>query len=377
MNSFFSAFHWTHLLIIPGLLIGYTVHELGHALMAYFLGDYSQVERGKISLNPFQHISWFGIIAFLLIGIGWSKPLRSNPYNFKRKYLDVFFVALSGPLANLTLGLVGLLLTLVIAAVLVQLSGAPTEGVLQYLFPAGFPFLFPMMLELPERINLQAWSITFTGYIAATSFWLTIISLLPLPGQDGFVALISLVTFLRERRLEPEAAAQLQPTPMVADRPITLLSQRQRRNNAADIHFKVGAEFHEAHQYDDAIARYRQAISHDQYFGPAYINMGLAYLVKGDRKKAIQAFRGALHYADDQRSETEAWHQLHQLSEVSPINDSAAQEMMAEMGAAPWTDTKPRPNWLGLGIVGLLFLSSGILLYSYLFTHLVELLKIS
>ena len=66
MEDLFPNIHWTNLLIIPGLLIGYTIHELAHAFAAYFLGDYSQVERGKITLNPFRHISWFGFFSFLL-----------------------------------------------------------------------------------------------------------------------------------------------------------------------------------------------------------------------------------------------------------------------------------------------------------------------
>ncbi len=372
MDSLFPSIHWTNLLVIPGLLIGYTVHELGHAIMAYLLGDYSQVEQGKITLNPFEHISWFGSLSFLLFGIGWPKPLRANPYNFKRKYLDIFFVAISGPIASFTLGLTGLLLTLVIAATLVYVSGTTTDRVFPLLFPSVFPFLFPMTTELPQTMNMQTWSIAFTGYIAATSFWLTFTSLLPLPGLDGFAALTSLMAFFREHK---EKRTQKLPSPLVADRPMTLINQRKRRNSAADIHFKAGAEYHEEKKYDDAIARYRQAIASDQNFGPAYINMGLAYLAKGDRKKAIQAFRGAVQYADDQKSQAEAWYQLHQLSQVSPVDEDAAQESMTKLGASPWTDTKPRPNWLGLGIGSFLLFVCGLFLYGYLLTHLIELLR--
>jgi Zn-dependent protease len=366
MNDFLPPFHWTNLLVIPGLLIGYTVHELGHAVVAYLLGDYSQVERGKITLNPLEHISWFGALAFLLLGIGWPKPLQANPYNFKRKYLGMFLVAISGPLASLTLGLTGLLLTLGIGAVLVHLSGATTEQVLL--------FLFPIPTGLPESPDVQAWSMAFTGYIVKASLWLAFISLLPLPGMDGFAAIVSLVAFFRERkdsnhRQEPLAEATISDT-----HPI-LMGQRKRRNNAADIHFKVGTEYHQANKYDDAIARYRQAINNDQNFGPAYINMGLAYLAKGQRKRAIQAFRGAVQYADDRKSQTEAWYQLHKLSEITPLDEEAARKGMAEMGFSPWTDTKPRPNWLGLGIASAILFISGIFLYSYLLTQLIEILK--
>lgn len=343
--------------ILPSLLIGYTVHELGHALTAYFLGDYSQVEEGKITLNPFEHISWIGSLAFIFFGIGWPKPVRANPQNFKRQHLDMALVAVSGPVASLTLALIGLLVTLSGAASLVYLSGVTTDRV--------FAFLFPLAGELPQTVNLQVWAVAFTSYIVTTSFWLTFISLLPLPGLDGFAALVHLLAFFRQGQRSADSV------PMVADKPLTLLKQRKRRNNAADIHFKIGTEYHEEHQYEDAIARYRQALRNDQQFGPAYVNMGLAYLAKGERNKAIQAFRGATQYGDDPKSQGVAWRQLYDLSDITPINEEAAQESMAEMGTDPWTDTRPRPNWFGLGIGSGLILLSAIILYSHLLTQLI------
>ena len=104
--------------------------------------------------------------------------------------------------------------------------------------------------------------------------------------------------------------------------------------------------------------------------------MGLAYLAKGKRRDAIRAFRGAIEYADDQKSQGEAWYQLHLLSEVSPVNEEAAQSGMAKLGATPWTDTKPRPNWLNLSLSSAFLLLSGLILYSYLITQLIETLKI-
>jgi len=153
-----------------------------------------------------------------------------------------------------------------------------------------------------------------------------------------------------------------------------LLTQQKRRNAAADIHFKSGTDYHQANQFDDAIARYRQAIKSDPHFGPAYVNMALAYLGKGDRKKAIQAFRGATQYADDQKSQQEAWYQLHQLSEISPLNEQTAKQDMAEMGASPWTNTRPSPNWLGLAIGAGLLLIGAVIVYGYLLVELIGLL---
>lgn len=365
MENLFPGLHWTNLLIIPALLIGYTVHELAHAFTAYTLGDHSQVERGKITLNPFRHISFFGSFAFVLFGIGWANPLEANAQNFKNRHLGMFLTAIAGPLASFTLALAGMLLTLLVAAVLVYGSGATTDEV--------FAFLFPTTENLPKTLNVQALAMAFTSNIAIASFWLSIICLIPLPGMDGFLMIISFFALLRgQPPQKPPAPVTAPATPTL--RP--LINQYKRRNNVSDIHFKLGAEYHEAQKYDDAIARYRQAISADQNFGPAYVNLGLAYLGKGKRREAIHAFRGAIQYADDQKSQNEAWFQLHQLSEVSPADETAAQESMAELGAAPWTDTKPRPNWVGLTIgIGIL-LVAGFGLYGYLITGAIELLKV-
>jgi tetratricopeptide (TPR) repeat protein len=260
--------------------------------------------------------------------------------------------------------LAALLLTLVIAAALVYASGVSTDQV--------FPYFFRSEANLPETLNVQALSIAFTSYLARASLGLAFVSLLPLPGLDGFAAIASLLAFWRERAKVPQFHL---PEPVVANRPLTLLNQQHRRNSAADIHFRAGAEYHEAGRYDDAIARYQQAIRSDEHFGPAYVNLGLAHLAKGNRKKAIQAFRGAAQYADDKKSQGEAWQQLHQLSEINPASMEVGGENMAEMGAVPWTDTKPRPNWFNLGLSGFLLFIGAIFLYGYLLAQLIRLLK--
>lgn len=365
MDEFLSPLHWSSLLIIPSLLIGFTAHELAHALMAYALGDYSQVQRGKITLNPLEHIAWLGSFFFILLGVGWPKALSSiNPNNLKQPHLDLFLIAVAGPVASFMMCLFGLTVTFVAILILLS-SGASLDQITRILAPTAPE-------QLPVTLDIQALTIAFTISMAKTNFWLTFMSILPLPGQDGFIAIFNLIKFFRQDDHPESPSPEPQPA-RPASRP--LMSQSRRRNNAANIHFKIGVEYHETRQYDDAIARYRQAIGNDQNFGPAYINMGLAYLAKNARHKAIHAFRGAIKYADDQKSEVEAWHQLRLLSEVSPVDEEEAAESMTALGSAPWTDTRPRPNWWGLGLGGGLVVISGILLYGYLLMQLVEMVK--
>jgi len=367
MSEFVPSFDWTNLLIIPSLLLTYTIHELAHGFMAYFLGDTSQVERGKLTLNPISHIAWLGALAFILFGIGWPKPLHINPYNFKRKFLDTFFVAIAGPLATFILGVVGVFLILGIAAFLLLTTQANIQEIFAYLVPA--------YQRSPEIADIQAISISLTGYVVYTSFWLTVISALPLPGLDGFIAIASLIGLFREGLHPTTKQQQPQLGPAIVDRSSIMLVQQKRRNDAADIHFKAGTDYHRADKFDDAIARYRQAISNDQHFGPAYINMGLAYLAKGERKRAIQAFRGATQFADDKRSQNEAWLQLHRLSEITPIDEAAARKDMAQLGDAPWIDTKPRPNWLSLGVTALVIMVGALFVYGLLVIQLINALN--
>ena len=88
------------------------------------------------------------------------------------------------------------------------------------------------------------------------------------------------------------------------------------------------------------------------------------------------SFRGATQYADDKRSQNEAWYQLQKLSEINPVNETEAQKSMAEIGDSPWTDTKPRPNWLGLIVTTTILMVGGLFIYSYLFTQLLAVLTV-
>ena len=163
MNSLFPPTHWSTLLIIPGLLLGYTVHELAHAFSAYYLGDDAQVERGKITLNPLRHISWFGAVAFLLVGIGWPNPLQVSRAEFKDRPAALGFIALAGPVASFTFGLAALLATLVMAALLVYFSGAAPDEVLGLMCPA-------LSGQPPQSFGLAALTMAFTSKIAVASF---------------------------------------------------------------------------------------------------------------------------------------------------------------------------------------------------------------
>lgn len=94
------------LYFLPALLLSLSIHEFGHAIVAYKLGDRSQKERGRLTLSPFAHIDWFGFISIALIGIGWGKPVMVDDRNFKKRGKGNMLVALAGPMFNLVLAIV-------------------------------------------------------------------------------------------------------------------------------------------------------------------------------------------------------------------------------------------------------------------------------
>ena len=51
------------------LIIVIPVHEASHALVAYWLGDSTARNMGRLSLNPIRHFDLMGSISLLIIGI--------------------------------------------------------------------------------------------------------------------------------------------------------------------------------------------------------------------------------------------------------------------------------------------------------------------
>jgi len=89
--------------MLPGFLIGFTVHEAAHALSAKWLGDDTAFRQGRISLNPLKHLSPMGTVALFFLGFGWGKPVEVNLYNFKKPKFHYLLSSLAGPAANILL----------------------------------------------------------------------------------------------------------------------------------------------------------------------------------------------------------------------------------------------------------------------------------
>lgn len=86
---------------VVAIIVTLTIHEFSHALAAYYYGDHTAKDAGRLTLNPLIHIDSLGFIMLLFAGFGWAKPVPVNPYNFKDHRLAMAVVSLAGPLANL------------------------------------------------------------------------------------------------------------------------------------------------------------------------------------------------------------------------------------------------------------------------------------
>jgi len=60
---------------LPGIIIGLTVHEFCHALVAHMCGDSTSKDQGRVSLNPLKHIDPLGFLMLIFAGFGWAKPV--------------------------------------------------------------------------------------------------------------------------------------------------------------------------------------------------------------------------------------------------------------------------------------------------------------
>ena len=119
------------LLSLPVMLMALSVHESAHGYAAYRLGDPTAHSLGRITLNPVKHFDLFGFLSMLIFHIGWAKPVPVNARYFKNPRRDFAIVGAAGPLSNICLALIHLLILrlVMIYATNSVVNGTLTEGV--------------------------------------------------------------------------------------------------------------------------------------------------------------------------------------------------------------------------------------------------------
>ena len=111
----FSSFDiWSLLASALAVIVGIVIHESAHALAAYLLGDKTARSRGRVSLNPLNHIDPFGtiVLPLLMLAAGgpvfaFAKPVPVYLDNLKHPKRDEVLVSAAGPVSNLVLAALG------------------------------------------------------------------------------------------------------------------------------------------------------------------------------------------------------------------------------------------------------------------------------
>ena len=159
-----------------GWIVSLALHEFGHAVTAYWGGDYSVEERGYLTLNPLKY----------------THPLLSI-------IMPVIFLLLGG------IGLPG-------GAVYVNMGAIRTRGMQSMVAAAGpaANAIFAALLALPFLLNGDSvfytdrpafWSsIALLAFLQITAI---VLNLMPIPGLDGFGILAPWLPLSVHRMLAP------------------------------------------------------------------------------------------------------------------------------------------------------------------------------
>lgn len=143
------------------------IHEFAHALIADKLGDKTARLSGRLTISPLAHLDLVGSIMIVLLGFGYAKPVPVNPNNFKKPKAGMAITAAAGPISNLIMATVFLLIY-------------NTFVFFGTNFFAGNPnlaYIISYFLIFASRINIS----------------LAVFNLLPVPPLDGsrlFLALL-------------------------------------------------------------------------------------------------------------------------------------------------------------------------------------------
>ncbi|MBQ3348109.1 site-2 protease family protein [Candidatus Saccharibacteria bacterium] len=104
--------------IILAIVLGSVIlHELAHGLVAYWLGDHTAKDAGRLSLNPFKHIDpvmsvLVPVILYMLKApvFGGAKPVPVDYQKLKWHEWGMALVAAAGPFTNFLLAFVAFLI---------------------------------------------------------------------------------------------------------------------------------------------------------------------------------------------------------------------------------------------------------------------------
>jgi len=88
------------------ILSAIVLHEISHGYAAYFNGDMTAKERGRLTLNPIKHLTPVGTLLLFVVGFGFAKPVPIDPRNFRQYKKGMIETSLAGVTMNFLLALI-------------------------------------------------------------------------------------------------------------------------------------------------------------------------------------------------------------------------------------------------------------------------------
>lgn len=102
------------ILMVPIMLISLTFHEFAHGWVSSKLGDPTPKMTGRLTLNPMAHIDPLGALLMIFTRFGWAKPVQIDARYYKNPKWGMALTAAAGPIANLILAFVSMLIYTII-----------------------------------------------------------------------------------------------------------------------------------------------------------------------------------------------------------------------------------------------------------------------
>ena len=174
---------------LPMVLLSLSVHEASHAYAAYKLGDPTAKNLGRLTINPIKHINPFGFICMVLFHIGWANPVPINPRNFKDSKKGMAISAAAGPLSNLCLAIISVILLRLVLIPIESIADSYSTGLYSFLGSYGMSsdntyWINPALRENTTFIILSILATMLTISVGL-NLNLMFFNLIPLPPLDG------------------------------------------------------------------------------------------------------------------------------------------------------------------------------------------------